>query len=65
MIADQIAVEQGTVETALGRFLQDRPGKLLALVIVESDRAYHRFGELVRATGKVVLSCRRSQVERH
>ena len=64
-VADEVAVEQRTVEAALGGFLQDRPRELLPLVVVEGDGTDDRVGELVGAPRQVVLCCRRRQVESH
>ena len=54
-VADQIAIEQRTVEAALGGLFQHRPRELLLLVVVQGDRPDDRFGELVGAPGQVVL----------
>ena len=64
-VADQVAVEQRAVEAALGRLLEHRPRELLARVVVRGHRADHRFGELVRASGQIVLRPRRRQIEAH
>ncbi len=64
-VADQIAVEQRAVETALGRLLQYRPRELLPLVVFQRHRADHFLGELVRSPGQVVLRGRGGQVESH
>ena len=64
-IADEIAVEQRTVEAALGGLLEHRPRELLLLVEVQSHWPDDRLGELVGPPGQVVLSRRRRQVEGH
>jgi hypothetical protein len=64
-VADEIAIEQRTVEAALGGLFEHRPGVLLLLVVVQGHRPDDRFGELVGSPGQVVLCGGRRQVERH
>ena len=64
-VADEIAIEQRTVEAALGGLFEHRPGELLLLVVVQGHRPDDRFGELVGSPGQVVLCRGRRQVERH
>jgi hypothetical protein len=64
-IADQIAVEQRAVESAFGRLLEHRPRKLLALVVLERNRADAILREFVSASGEVVLRGGGGDVESH
>ena len=64
-IADQVAIEQRAVETALGGLLEHGPWELLARVVVRRDGADHLLGELVGPPGEIVLGDRRRQVEAH
>ena len=64
-VADQVAVEQRTVEAPLGGLLEHRPRELLARVVVGGDRADHLLGELVGAPGQVVLRDGGGEVEAH
>ena len=64
-IADQVAIEEWAVETALGGLLEHGPWELLARVVVRRDGADHLLRELVGPPGEVVLGDRRRQVEAH
>lgn len=64
-VTDQVAIEQRTVEALCGRFFEDRPRKLLPLVVFGGDRSDDLFGELMRPPGQVVLRCGGGEVEGH
>src|SRR6202012_901312 len=63
--ADQVAVEQRTIEAPLGGLLEHRPRELLLLVEVRRNRTNDRLGELVSALGEVVLCSGGGEVEAH